>query len=239
MMAAATSFTTLLVGRVITGFGIGSSFQVSPLYIAEVAPKSVRGKLVSFFDLFINVGILAGYIVGYVVGTLLDMGTGPAWRLMLGLGALPPGLILLALPLMPESPRYLVASGQHERAWAVLQRLYVPHEARATMGLLRDECAGQEQLSTWQGLQQTLCPARGVARSLIVAGLGAACLQQVTGVEAAVYYTPETLEAAGIRDEQSPLLATVGVGGIKVASSRSPPCSSTASAASRCCWRVT
>ena len=62
LMAVAPSYSALMTGRVITGFGIGSSFQVSPLYIAEVAPKSVRGKLVSCFDLFINVGILIGYV---------------------------------------------------------------------------------------------------------------------------------------------------------------------------------
>ena len=214
LMAVATSYSALLVGRVITGFGIGSSFQVSPLYIAEVAPKSLRGRLVTMFDLFINVGILAGYVVGYVVGSQLGLADGPAWRLMLGLGALPPLLILLALPVMPESPRYLVASGQHERAWGVLQRLYAPHEARATMSLLRDEGGGALP-STWQGLRQILCPAPGVSRSLLLAGLGAACLQQATGVEAAVYYTPETLEAVGITEERSLLLATVGVGAIK------------------------
>ena len=215
LMAVATSYSALLVGRVITGFGIGSSFQVSPLYIAEVAPKSLRGRLVTMFDLFINIGILAGYVVGYVVGSQLGLADGPAWRLMLGLGAVPPVLILLALPVMPESPRYLVASGQHERAWGVLQRLYAPHEARATMSLLRDEGGGALP-STWQGLRQILCPAPGVSRSLLLAGLGAACLQQATGVEAAVYYTPETLEAVGITEEHSLLLATVGVGAIKV-----------------------
>jgi MFS family permease len=220
LMAVATSYSALLVGRVITGFGIGSSFQVSPLYIAEVAPKSLRGRLVTMFDLFINVGILAGYVVGYVVGSQLGLADGPAWRLMLGLGAVPPLLILLALPVMPESPRYLVASGQHERAWGVLQRLYAPHEARATMSLLRDEGGGALP-STWQGLRQIFCPAPGVTRSLLLAGLGAACLQQATGVEAAVYYTPETLEAVGITEERSLLLATVGVGAIKA---RPHPC---------------
>ena len=216
LMSVATGFSALLIGRVITGFGIGSSFQVSPLYIAEVAPKSLRGRLVSMFDLFINVGILAGYVVGYVVGSQLGLADGVAWRLMLGLGAVPPLLILLVLPVMPESPRYLVASGQHERAWAVLQRLYAPHEARATMSLLREEGGGARP-STWQGLRQILRPAPGVTRSLLFAGLGAACLQQATGVEAAVYYTPETLEAVGITEERSLLLATVGVGAIKVA----------------------
>ena len=217
LMAVAPSYSALMTGRVITGFGIGSSFQVSPLYIAEVAPKSVRGKLVSFFDLFINVGILAGYVVGYVVGTMMLLDISTAWRLMLGLGAVPPLLILCTLPLMPESPRYLVASGQHERAAAVLQRLYAPHEARATMSLLRDECANTAILSPCAGLRQIVCPPPGPSRSLIVAGLAAACLQQATGVEAAVYYTPETLEAVGIKDEGALLLATVGVGCIKVA----------------------
>jgi MFS family permease len=62
LMAASSSFAMLLVGRVITGVGVGCCFHVAPLYLAEIAPKHVRGKLISFFDLFINVGILIGYV---------------------------------------------------------------------------------------------------------------------------------------------------------------------------------
>ena len=68
-------------------------------------------------------------------------------------------------------------AGQLERASAVLQKLYAPHEARATMGLLRDEAESHTLLSTWEGLRQIICPRPGPGRSLIIAGLAAACLQ--------------------------------------------------------------
>ena len=77
------------------GIGVGSAFQVAPLYIAEMAPKRLRGRLMSSFDFFINVGILAGYIAGWA---LAGLPTGVAWRLMVGLGALPSAGSALAMP---------------------------------------------------------------------------------------------------------------------------------------------
>ena len=217
-MAVSGSFAALLVGRVVCGLGVGGCFQVAPLYVAEVAPKRVRGALISSFDLFINIGILAGYVVGWALGL---GGEASAWRLMLGLGAAPPALILCGLWWMPESPRWLVAAGAPERAAAVLHTIYEPTEAAETFAELQQEDSGGGRrappLSTAQQLRRVLLPAAGAPRALMVAGLGAAFWQQATGVEAAVYYTPETLERAGITDESSLLLATVGVGAVKVA----------------------
>ena len=121
---------------------------------------------------------------------------------------------------MPESPRWLVAAGAPERAAAVLHTIYEPTEAAETFAELQQEDSGGGRrappLSTAQQLRRVLLPAAGAPRALMVAGLGAAFWQQATGVEAAVYYTPETLERAGITDESSLLLATVGVGAVKV-----------------------
>ena len=220
-MAAAQSFAVLLTGRVVTGIGVGCCFHIAPLYIAEVAPKHVRGRLMSFFDLSINVGILAGYLVGWALTPRATRDTaggaaGAAWRTMLALGAIPPALNLLALLRLPESPRYLVAAGREREAADVLSLVYHPAEASATLDLLRSERRGNKPLNLCAGLRRVLLPARGAPRALIVAGLGCAFWQQATGVEAAVYYTPETLEAAGITDEGDLLLATVGVGLVKV-----------------------
>jgi sugar porter (SP) family MFS transporter len=215
MMAVAGSFSVLMLGRVLDGLGVGSAFQVAPLYIAEMAPKRLRGRLMSSFDLFINVGILAGYIVGWALSGLR---ASVAWRLMVGVGALPSALVLCALPLLPESPRYLLAAGRADEAEAVLRRVYAPAEAQATLVLLQTEarCLSQQQGAAAARLVRMLSGCSATGR-LVAVGMGVALLQQATGVEAAVYYTPETLERAGIRDEQTLLLATVGIGALKTA----------------------
>ena len=219
LMAMAQSFAVLLTGRVITGLGVGCCFHVAPLYLTEIAPKHVRGKLVSMFDLFINVGILVGFVMGWVLSPKKSApaaGASLAWRWMLGIGVIPPALNLLGLAWLPESPRFLVAFGKEAEAREVLNRIYAPEEASATLEILRDERRGHKPLTLLAGLRRVFFPAKGAPRAMIIAGLGCAFWQQATGVEAAVYYTPETLEAAGIVDESSLLLATVAVGVIKV-----------------------
>ena len=220
LMATAGSFGVILTGRVITGVGVGCCFHVAPLYLAEISPKQVRGKLVSCFDLFINIGILAGFIVGYALappaGASAAEGS-TAWRWMLGLGAIPPALILVGLIFLPESPRFLVAAGNEREARQVLSTIYTSEEADATIETLRGERRETKPLSLLAGLRRVFFPAKGAPRALMMAGLGCAFWQQATGVEAAVYYTPETLEAAGIADEGLLLLATVGIGVVKVA----------------------
>ena len=165
-MAVSGSFAALLVGRVVCGLGVGGCFQVAPLYVAEVAPKRVRGALISSFDLFINIGILAGYVVGWALGL---GGEASAWRLMLGLGAAPPALILCGLWWMPESPRWLVAAGAPERAAAVLHTIYEPTEAAETFAELQHEDSGGGRrappLSTAQQLRRVLLPAARAARA--------------------------------------------------------------------------
>ena len=235
LMSMAPGYGALLAGRTITGVGVGFCFHVAPLYLAEISPKGIRGKLTSFFDLFINVGILLGFIVGWALTPAAVTAGGPsmeehqhtsmeehqhaisAWRVMLGLGALPPLLILLSLGWLPESPRFLVASGRDAEARAVLHRIYAADEAEQLIASLGEERRQTKPLPLCAGMRRVFLPARGAPRAMILAGMGCAFFQQATGVEAAVYYTPETLEAAGIHDENMLQLATVGVGVVKVA----------------------
>lgn len=141
-------------------------------------------------SLFINVGILIGYLVGWALTPASAAASGDssanasAWRSMLGLGAVPPALILIGLVWLPESPRYLVASGQPERAAAVLQRIYTADEAQATLETLRRERQQNKSLSLGAGLRRVFLPARGAPREMIIGGMGCAFWQQATGVEA-------------------------------------------------------
>ena len=124
-MALAPGFWSLLLGRIVTGIGVGVSFVVAPVFISEVAPSDRRGELNTVFDVAINGGILLGYVVGYII-QLLPATILPEWikwRLMLGLGAILPVIVLIFLKKLPESPRWLMLVDQVHQARHVLKRL--------------------------------------------------------------------------------------------------------------------
>lgn len=137
----------------------------------------------------LQVGILAGYVVGYALTPPSDAAaseTSAAWRWMLGLGAVPPGLNLFGLIWLPESPRYLVASGNEREARGVLSLIYSAEEAQSTLETLRDERRDTKTLSLCGGLRRVFLPARGAPRAMILAGMGCAFWQQVSMAAAAV-----------------------------------------------------
>eukprot|EP00250_Pteridium_aquilinum_P017675 c23732_g1_i1 orf=942-1955(-) len=118
VLAASFNFACLLIGRLVTGLGVGFAMMIAPLYSAEISPARVRGFLVSFTEVFVNVGILLGYIIGFAFSTLSSKFN---WRLMLGAGALPAVVLAVGvLFVLPESPRWLVLQGQNDKAKQVL-----------------------------------------------------------------------------------------------------------------------
>jgi len=207
LMAFAQSYAMLMAGRVVTGIGVGTGLTIAPLYTAELSPKKIRGALVSFTEVSINIGILLGFLAGWAFAQLpLEYG----WRWMLGVGGIPPIIIIASLVLMPESPRWLTKNNRSHEAVMVLLKTCPPTEAFDTLLEL------EEQVKVPTGsLRDMFCP-DPTLRRLLIAGLGAALFQQASGIEALVYYVPEVLEAAGITDEEEQLLANAGVGAIKV-----------------------
>ena len=101
LMAFANSFGVIVLGRIVTGLGVGAGLMVAPLYTAELAPKRIRGGLVSLNEVAINIGILLGYVLGYAFS---DLPVNTGWRVMLGLGAVPPVIILVSLFVLPGRP---------------------------------------------------------------------------------------------------------------------------------------
>lgn len=193
-MALAGSYEVLIVGRVITGIGVGTGLTIAPLYMAELSPKRMRGALVSLTEVSINVGVLLGFVMGWALSGL-DVTV--SWRVMLGLGCVPPVGIALGLITMPESPRWLVAQGREDDALVVLCKTCPPEEAKATLALLREETAVDSgRISSWFDMFHL----RNARQSrLVLAGMGVCFFQQASGLEALVR------SAAGGRDtEQTP-----------------------------------
>jgi sugar porter (SP) family MFS transporter len=217
VMALARDYTTLMVGRVITGMGVGTGLSVSPLYLSELSPKHIRGALVSLTEISINIGVLLGFIAGWAFDGLGDH---VSWRYMLGMGALPPVFIYFSLVFLPESPRWLLKQGRRDDAYKVLTKTSSAQEAAQTLEDLTAEVKRQEALP--QGSWRDLFGSRAKGhRRLVIAGLLVAVFQQASGLEALLYYVPEVLEHAGIEDKETQLLANIGVGAVKVSLARS------------------
>ncbi|KAL9244529.1 hypothetical protein vseg_018298 [Gypsophila vaccaria] len=207
VMTLAHSFEMLMAGRLLAGIGIGFGVMIAPVYIAEISPAVNRGSLTSFPEIFINFGILLGYISNYAFSGLP---ANQSWRVMLGVGILPSVLIAVALFIIPESPRWLVTQNRVDEARLVLSKT-IEDEKEVEERLAEIQFAAKnsnEDKAVWLEL---LCPSPTVFRMLVV-GIGIQCFQQVTGVDALVYYSPEILMEAGIHDKTKLLAATVAVG---------------------------
>jgi sugar porter (SP) family MFS transporter len=201
-MAFAPVYGVLLLGRMITGMGVGVSFVVAPVYLAEVAPAEQRGQVNTVFDVAINGGILLGYVIGFLV-QLLPIASTLKWRLMLGMGLLLPIAVLFNLRKLPESPRWLVMANMPDAASSVLQGLgQTPRQVMRTVSSIEDELKSEDNqiVSLWRW-------SRGM-RLAVALGFW----QQITGTEAVLYYSADFLAKAGLESSTQRLLGNIFVG---------------------------
>jgi sugar porter (SP) family MFS transporter len=181
----------LIGSRLLLGLAAGSATQIVPVYIAEVAPPAHRGKLVVLFQFMICLGITVAYFTGFALGE--------AWRVMLGLGAVPATILLLGVAFLPESPRWLLISGKEDAARAMLERIRPLDQVGLEMDEIRSVSAMPQ--GSWRDLFQPW------VRPAIVVGTGIAMFSQVTGNNALIYYAPTILTRAGF-SESTAVLAT-------------------------------
>lgn len=216
IMTLAPSFRVLMIGRLLAGIGIGFGVMIAPVYIAEISPTISRGSFTSFPEIFINLGILLGYVSNYAFS---GFNSHINWRIMLAVGILPSVFIAFALFIIPESPRWLVMQNRIDEARSVLLKtIDIEAEVEERLSeILKAAGAGigenQEEKAVWREL---LTPSPSLRRMLIT-GFGIQCFQQITGIDATVYYSPEILQTAGIEDKSRLLAATVAVGVAKTA----------------------
>ncbi|TMX02245.1 hypothetical protein EJD97_022251 [Solanum chilense] len=211
IMTLAPDFKVLMIGRFLAGIGIGFGIMIAPVYIAEISPTVARGSFTSFPEIFINLGILLGYVSNYAFSGLSPHIN---WRVMLGVGILPSIFIGIALFVIPESPRWLVMKNRIDEARLVLLKTNEnANEVEERLAEIQ-QAAGHvnaekyEEKAVWREL---LNPSPGVRRMLIT-GCGIQCFQQVTGIDATVYYSPTIFKDAGIKGNTQLLAATVAVG---------------------------
>ncbi|CAO2044252.1 unnamed protein product [Urochloa humidicola] len=213
IMTFAPSFATLMAGRLLAGIGIGFAVMVAPVYISEISPAMSRGAFASFPEIFGSLGILLGYVSNLVFAGLPD---GINWRVMLGAGVLPSVSIVFVLMVIPESPRWLVIQARAGDALAVLLKV-TDSEEDATARLVEIQQAATQVATSGEAAWRELLRPSPVICRMLVAGLGIQFLQQITGIDALVYYSPTIFRDAGMATDTQLLSATVAVGFSKTA----------------------
>ncbi len=207
--AIPSTLTEFAIARIIGGIGVGMASMLSPLYIAEIAPAEIRGRLVAFNQFAIVSGILLVYFVNYTIAGIGDEAwdTAIGWRWMFGSETLPALLFMIALLAIPESPRWLVKQGETARAKSILQRLSGPEQATRDLEAITEAIRHEGS-----SLRDLLKP--GLRRALLV-GMALAILQQITGINVFMYYAPEIFKSLGSGTDVA-LLQTVIIGACNV-----------------------
>lgn len=192
------------IARFIGGIGVGISTIAAPMYIAEIAPAGSRGKLAGMFQFNIVFGILIAYASNALIVRLGDLETG--WRWMLGVEAIPAIIYTLMCLGLPKSPRWLITRRQdREQALSILRRIE-PQSSEEELNTLADRIAATAV--SHNGKQPI--PFRRLRVPLLLAFL-IAFFNQLSGINAILYFAPRIFELAGL-DKQSALLQSVGIG---------------------------
>lgn len=203
-MAFSPSRDFFIAARFAAGVGVGMASVLSPMYIAEIAPAHLRGRMVAINQLTIVIGILITNIVNY---SLRNSGA-DAWRWMFGLGCIPSALFFAGALWLPESPRWLVKAGKMDKAAAVANKL---GDAASARGLLEDierSVAGVTKGRFADVFKKGIFPA-------VLIGIGLAVFQQLCGINTVFNYAPRIFESIGASQDDQ-LLQTTFIGGVNL-----------------------
>lgn len=199
---AGNSFTLFIIFRLIGGLGIGLASAVSPMYIAEISPASLRGRLVSINQLTIVIGILAAQIINYLIADKVPQGASDTfilqswngqfgWRWMFWAGTFPAVMFFILSFFIPESPRFLAKSGNWLAATTILQRIGGTEYAAEAKNEIADTLHGNGSKIDWKVLRSSK------VRPILMLGIVLAVFQQWCGINVIFNYAEEIFSSAG------------------------------------------
>ena len=205
--ALAWDWWSFVFFRLLGGIGVGGASVIAPMYVSEISPAKYRGRMVATFQFNIVLGILVAQLSNYVIGTM-DLGA-TDWRWMFGVEAAPALAFLGLLVAVPESPRWLVAEGRADAARAILDRTgtdtgSVGAEIEKIRRSLRQERTG---------FRERLFQAKYLTPILLAIAIAA--FNQLSGINAILYYAPRIFGMAGVGEEAA-LLQTAMIGGVNL-----------------------
>jgi sugar porter (SP) family MFS transporter len=199
--AGSVSWYSFLFFRFIGGFGVGASSVTAPIYISEISPAGRRGKLVGLFQFNVVFGIVVSYLSNYQIGRTGEQ----SWRLMLGIQSIPSALFLVLLRFVPESPRWLILrKGKVDEA----REVFAAIDPATADKVVRDiqQVFAEDQSAP---ASETLFSRR--YRTPVMLAILFAVFNQVSGINAIIYYSPRIFEMTGL-GKSSSLLSTAGLG---------------------------
>lgn len=190
--ALASDIGTFLIARIVGGLGVGMAILVAPMYIAEIAPRNLRGTLVTFNQLNIVLGISIAYFSNYYFQqTITDPDL--KWRIMLGVETVPAILYLALLFTVPRSPRWLMQKNKSDEAMSVLVKVH--GKAQSLIEYQEIDRSLKEEVNRDKARWTDVFSAR--MKTVLIIGFGIAFFQQITGINAIFYYAPMIFEMAG------------------------------------------
>jgi SP family sugar:H+ symporter-like MFS transporter len=204
VQGAATSQIIFVIARICGGMAVGAASVLSPAYISEVAPANIRGRLTTVQQIMIITGLTAAFLVNYFLAKSAGVSTArfwggiEAWRWMFLMQAVPAAIFLVALFMIPESPRYLVSKGRGEQAQSVLTSLFGADAARAKLDEIRETFSADHR----PRLSDIKSPSGGI-RKIVWAGIMLAAFQQFVGINVIFYYGATLWKLAGFTEQQS------------------------------------
>ena len=190
VMATAETIPILILGRLIVGLAVGVASMIVPVYLSEVSPMAIRGTLVTCFIIAVTLGQL--------ISSIIALGLGRNWRLMLGLGAVPSALQGLFMLFLPESQRWLGKKGKSEDCTNTLRRVYANEDGIAVeLASIEREVEKMRpyiEMTEWQKYKQLFT---FYGRCLLV-GCSLQAFQQLVGINTVMYYGPEIIMDSGV-----------------------------------------
>lgn len=203
LIALSRSYEMLLLGRFVTGLGVGIMSVAGPLYLAEISPPQYRGSFVSLFQLALTIGILASF------GVSAYFAPSSNWRWMFAVGIFPAILQMVGLFFLPETPAWLFKQGLEKRAVSALERL-----RKGKQWLKSIEAMRHTSKESSKGAWKTLFSPK--LRFILVIGVLLSAAQQITGINTVIFYAPKIFEEAGFVLATGAIFATLGIGIINV-----------------------